>query len=366
MQACCFDLFFEEYELTVSHDEASDESPGQPGQLYVAVWNAAAGAEAKFRKSVRPKDAAHDLSSQEYDIIICPESGRENRAAFRGEGYRTIDGDKGIKIFYWPVLKPCPNSLTKAEIPGVARPGTLVSQLFKNVETDETVLVTGLHAGHYGNSEQAMKLIRDTQRDMLKRSPVRVNKVIVGGDFNELGDLIKEDRDSWMPLPLDHHGKPLLRHCRGSIHAKRTLKCGVTADHIWVGGNPEGYTADHLAKVHELYVDVDIGDTVKSLGHRLTLDQTHVNGVNVVLEQALTTSNVEDVLKHLGVLQQSGSSRWSPASGFNLDVHVHEVHASDMWVRAKLNLAGMYGVLTQVPNITWHDFETQVKPNSTD
>jgi len=132
-------------------------------------------------------------------------------------------------------------------------------------------------------------------------------------------------------------------------------------------GNPEGYTSEYLAKVNELYVNVNMGESVRSLGHRLTLDQAHVRGVDVVFERALTTSNVEDVLDRLGVLQHfSPPPAGKGPQGFHVDLHVHEVQSSDVWVRAKLNLQGMYGVLTQVPNITWHDFETQVRPNSTD
>eukprot|EP00439_Symbiodinium_sp_Y106_P021692 s2208_g2.t1 len=133
-------------------------------------------------------------------------------------------------------------------------------------------------------------------------------------------------------------------------------------------GNPEGYTSEYLAKdaprgiwfrVRELYVNVNMGESVRSLGHRLTLDQAHVRGVDVVFERALTTSNVEDVLDRLGVIQHFAPPTGKGSQGFHVDLHVHEVQSSDVWVRAKLNLQGMYGILTQVPNISWHDFETQ-------
>ena len=34
------------------------------------------------------------------------------------------------------------------------------------------------------------------------------------------------------------------------------------------GGNPPGYGSPHLASVGRLFVDVDMGGLVKSLGHR--------------------------------------------------------------------------------------------------
>merc|ERR1719174_2850611 len=76
--------------------------------------------------------------------------------------------------------------------------------------------------------ESAINELRNMITDSIKYGG-HVDKVIVGGDFNELGELIKNDKKKWKPLPED------IPHARGSINVKETLKT-LTADHIWVGG----------------------------------------------------------------------------------------------------------------------------------
>eukprot|EP00440_Ansanella_granifera_P013187 gb/GFBE01014331.1/.p1 GENE.gb/GFBE01014331.1/~~gb/GFBE01014331.1/.p1 ORF type:complete len:267 (+),score=41.75 gb/GFBE01014331.1/:1-801(+) len=219
------------------------------GRLAVAVWNAASGAESKYKHGARKTDAAHEFAD-ECAVVICPESDRDNTQAFRGEGYSTIKPIKGVQIFYWHQVLETAGSPRSIEMAGTGRKGTAVSQLFRHKTSGEHVLITGVHAGHYNHSSglvngtdrqglqvaaEAMEQIRKLQYDML--SNYMADKVVIGGDFNELGDLIRADRERWMPLPKDTSGKPLLRHCRGSIHSTKTLKsCEVSADLIWVGG----------------------------------------------------------------------------------------------------------------------------------
>ena len=59
-----------------------------------------------------------------------------------------------------------------------------------------------------------------------------VDKVVVRGDFNELGALIEHDHEDWKPLPAE------IPNVFGSVHVHDTLNTTHdTADHIWVGGN---------------------------------------------------------------------------------------------------------------------------------
>ncbi|CAJ1342543.1 unnamed protein product [Effrenium voratum] len=144
----------------------------------------------------------------------------------------------------------------------------------------------------------------------------------------------------------------------------------------WVGtllvtsldvGNPPGYNSDHMAKVGRIFIDVDMGALVKSFGHRLAIDKAEVRNVDVTYEQALTTSNVEDMLKHLGVVktEKGGGRSVGIDLQWRLDVEVHEVNSSNVWVHALL-FPMRHGLDASVPNISWHDFEKEVKPKSTD
>mmetsp|Transcript_16578 Transcript_16578/g.28101 ORF Transcript_16578/g.28101 Transcript_16578/m.28101 type:complete len:368 (-) Transcript_16578:173-1276(-) len=132
-------------------------------------------------------------------------------------------------------------------------------------------------------------------------------------------------------------------------------------------GNPPGYGSAHLASVGRLFVDVDMGGLVKSLGHRLTVDKVHVQNVDVIYERSLSTSNVEDVLKHLGVIQSSTSGAAGSPSGpsWPLDFRIHQVNTSDVWVHAELYPINS-GVSLSVPNLGWSNFDEVVMPKSND
>lgn len=132
-------------------------------------------------------------------------------------------------------------------------------------------------------------------------------------------------------------------------------------------GNPPGYGSEHLAHVGRLFVDVDMGGLVRSLGHRLTLDKVQVKNVDVIYERALTTSNIEDVLKHLGVLR-SGEEPARPGfstPNWQLDFRLRQVNTSDVWVHAAI-YPMTSGVSMSVPNLAWKNFDEEVMPRSND
>jgi len=254
------------------------------GRLAVAVWNAASGAEAKYHDGRRLEEAAAELANK-CDIVICPEGDNDNRATFTGEGMTALWSEHGLQIFFSKaVLQPLTKRPTIDEVPGGhhRRSGTVVCQIFEQVTSGERVLVTAVHGGHYGSAEEpvgsteqsllyaakAIEKIREVQRLVLSKG--MADKVIIGGDFNELGDLIQADNDKFMPLPMSSSGKPMLPNCRGSIHAKNTLRVEphkgsgkgtnkghqqsirVSADLIWVGGsgvNPSELK-DHKGKAY--------------------------------------------------------------------------------------------------------------------
>eukprot|EP00931_Biecheleriopsis_adriatica_P112621 TRINITY_DN87305_c0_g1_i1.p1 TRINITY_DN87305_c0_g1~~TRINITY_DN87305_c0_g1_i1.p1 ORF type:complete len:254 (-),score=39.27 TRINITY_DN87305_c0_g1_i1:111-872(-) len=248
--------------------------PSSKYKLTVAVWNAASG-DRQYKKTRRVGEAAAEMCGKWCDVVICPECDSEVRQHFVDKGYSTVESKKGLQIFYWGKnLKPeCWRSF-EIKGGGKHRNGVAISQLFKKTDSCEHVLVTGVHAGHYGNSKSlvcndrnmqedawvAMEQIRKLQCGILSKGMAQ--KVIVGGDFNELGELIKANCRTWMPLPLERNLKPMLRHVRGTIHVKSTVKLRgqMSFDQIWVGGDGidtsavieskgKAYGSDHFSVV---------------------------------------------------------------------------------------------------------------------
>lgn len=63
-------------------------------------------------------------------------------------------------------------------------------------------------------------------------------------------------------------------------------------------GNPPGYGSQHLAQVGHLFVDVDMGGLVKSLGHRTAGGESNLEALECAELQGFTllslTWNVPD------------------------------------------------------------------------
>ncbi|CAK9013997.1 unnamed protein product [Durusdinium trenchii] len=131
-------------------------------------------------------------------------------------------------------------------------------------------------------------------------------------------------------------------------------------------GNPPGYTSQHLAHVQRLFINVDMGSLVKSLAHRLSVDRIDLTGVDVVYQRSWSTLNLEELMKRLGAGEGGGAAAAPRGShSWHLDLQVHQVNTSDVWVHADV-YPMTSGVSLAVPNLAWKDFEEEVKPRSHD
>ncbi|CAK9040312.1 unnamed protein product [Durusdinium trenchii] len=166
---------------------------------------------------------------------------------------------------------------------------------------------------------------------------------------------------------------------RPSCEPGRTESLLVSVDRIvlnpWFGtllatnltiGNPPGYTSQHLAHVQRLFINVDMGSLVKSLAHRLSVDRIDLTGVDVVYQRSWSTLNLEELMKRLGAGEGGGAAAAPRGShSWHLDLQVHQVNTSDVWVHADV-YPMTSGVSLAVPNLAWKDFEEEVKPRSHD
>merc|ERR1712048_1268200 len=116
------------------------------------------------------------------------------------------------------------------------------------LDDDTTVLITAAHGGHYGKPKHpdeesasvALQALRDLQTQM---KFWHADKCVVGGDFNEIGNLIEWYPDQFHPLPQSTKNQI-------QPHPGKTHPYEKHSDHIWAGGKDVG---DAEARVGDAY-----------------------------------------------------------------------------------------------------------------
>lgn len=119
--------------------------------------------------------------------------------------------------------------------------------------------------------------------------------------------------------------------------------------------NPPGWRSDHLLTCKSLLIDVSMRSVIFSFAHRLTIQRLDLDSCDVIYEQALTTSNVEDVVHHLEGTSSSIKKRRS-GNRQPLQISVEEVSIQNLWAKGTLYLTGDNGISLSIPNMHWDDF----------
>eukprot|EP00440_Ansanella_granifera_P072122 gb/GFBE01078265.1/.p1 GENE.gb/GFBE01078265.1/~~gb/GFBE01078265.1/.p1 ORF type:complete len:412 (+),score=69.25 gb/GFBE01078265.1/:1-1236(+) len=128
-------------------------------------------------------------------------------------------------------------------------------------------------------------------------------------------------------------------------------------------GNPPGYTSSRMLVADSVLIDISMRELVKSLGHRLSIQELKISDVEVTYEQALSSANVRDFLGRID--PNLGPHPPPPGNGsgppWQVDFRLHQVMVSNIWAKATLSIMGNNGISLLVPNITWRDFDNDVK-----
>jgi len=265
--------------------------------LRVAVWNAAGfdnEVQKKYHAEVKrtnghpqncrkANEAAKHFWDHKFDVVIVPECDDETgtkfktkkfgnhntETAFTNQGFMKVSArktefkivDKNTCIFYRSdTLEPVGLEWgSKDCMPGTGEhPGKVVGKAFKTKKNQDWILITAVHAGHYGRDDklvssfhsrketqhvkqarQDVQGLREFQTNFLQswdfegRTHRDWSKVIVAGDFNELGNLISEDPKQFCPLPKGFE-------YTGTYGTGITVSDHGKYDHIWWGtSHPE-------------------------------------------------------------------------------------------------------------------------------
>jgi len=123
--------------------------------------------------------------------------------------------------------------------------------------------------------------------------------------------------------------------------------------------NPPGYRTSHLLSVDSLHFDVDIAPIILSLTKHIVISAVEVHNVSVIYETGFTTSNINDVIKKLGI-------KGSTSGSGDRKVSLHKTDLTGITAKAAASLFGAPGVTVSVADIRYQDFEAQTKTSVAD
>jgi len=122
--------------------------------------------------------------------------------------------------------------------------------------------------------------------------------------------------------------------------------------------NPSGYHSPYLLHAEHVVVDIDVERLMLSLGSHVDVQELTFNGVDVIFEKSLTTSNLNDVLKRLSAGHEKAEGSNVKTNGPKLTLH--KVQMMNIGAKVATVLTHGLGARMEVGNISYHDFSNEV------
>jgi len=128
--------------------------------------------------------------------------------------------------------------------------------------------------------------------------------------------------------------------------------------------NPEGYRSAYLLRADVVLVDLDMQKLLLSVGGKIDVEEVVADGVDVIYEKALTTSNVNELVTHLskGDKKKAGASKKDAKDGKKGDgpeVKVHRVLVRNIGAKLAAVLTAGYGPWLEVGDTGYEDFDKE-------
>jgi len=118
--------------------------------------------------------------------------------------------------------------------------------------------------------------------------------------------------------------------------------------------NPEGWSSAYLLHADRVVVDVDMQKLLYSFGKELDLEELVLDGVDVIYEKGLFTSNLNDLLEMLEI----NDSEQAEASDVKLVLHT--ILAQNIGAKLATKLTRGHGLRVEVGDLKYDDFDKEM------
>jgi len=124
-------------------------------------------------------------------------------------------------------------------------------------------------------------------------------------------------------------------------------------------GNPEGWSSEYLLHADRVIVDVEMEKLLYSFGKELHMEELIFDGVDVIYEKGLTTSNLNDLLKKLE--SDSGSAKAADQDkASDVKLVLHTILAQNIGAKLATKLTHGHGLRLEVGDLKYDDFDKEM------
>jgi len=120
-------------------------------------------------------------------------------------------------------------------------------------------------------------------------------------------------------------------------------------------GNPEGWSSEYLLHANRVVVDLEMEKLLYSFGKELHMEELVFDGVDVIYERGLTTSNLNDLLKLLET--DSSATEEGEANALDVKLVLHRILAQNIGAKLATKLTRGHGLRVEVGDLKYDDFE---------
>jgi len=124
--------------------------------------------------------------------------------------------------------------------------------------------------------------------------------------------------------------------------------------------NPEGYHSEYLLHADRVVVDIDMQKLLYSFGKEVDIEEMVFDGVDVIYEKSLTTSNLQDLLKKLSDSEESQEAGQAQTQKEDIKVVLHTVLAQNIGAKLATCLTRGHGLRLEVGNLSYQDFDKEM------
>eukprot|EP00931_Biecheleriopsis_adriatica_P068246 TRINITY_DN4222_c0_g1_i3.p1 TRINITY_DN4222_c0_g1~~TRINITY_DN4222_c0_g1_i3.p1 ORF type:complete len:384 (+),score=86.24 TRINITY_DN4222_c0_g1_i3:80-1231(+) len=122
--------------------------------------------------------------------------------------------------------------------------------------------------------------------------------------------------------------------------------------------NPEGWSSEYLLHADKIVVDIEMEKLLYSFGKELDVEELVFDGVDVIYEKGLSTSNLNDLLKILESDKSATETEQAEASDVKLVLHT--ILAQNIGAKLATKLTGGHGLRLEVGDLKYDDFDTEM------
>lgn len=126
-----------------------------------------------------------------------------------------------------------------------------------------------------------------------------------------------------------------------------------------VVANPEGYYSEYILRADRIFFDINTQILLGSFGSMVDVEEVIFEGLDIIVEKKLHTSNLNDMLTKLSGAEACDTNDGLQARSSHGQVQVvwHKVMAKDVGAKLAWSMTHGHGIRVEVSDMSFEDFD---------